>query len=189
MLKCCQMVTDDGLQECGFLIGNICKANREKEFRISADFLRCLMIVGCQSWQRYLDYDERSKRFGTITATKNQTDGKEGRKPYTATCEADRKLQEVRELQQRQVDGDRSSGRNDREKTVPMRILQENSDSDGNTLDDRSVGHHMKHLTCFICGINAIAKSEDGFYLCAEHYEKRKDGKTLKELKDKEEKL
>ena len=188
MLNYCQKVTDDGLDECGFLIGNICKANREKEFRISADFLRCLKIVGCQSWQRYLDY-ERRERIGNSESDNAVGECKDSRenRPRT-TASHDRKQHEMSELQQPEMGMCRNCWRNYGNKTVPMRILQEDSDCNGNTNDNRSIGKNMTpHLQCFICGKNAIAKSEDGFYLCTEHYEKRKEGKTLKELKDKEE--
>jgi hypothetical protein len=177
MLKYCQMPVDDGLDECGFLIGNICKANHDHEFRITADFLRCLKIVGCQSWQRYLDYDERKERFG------NEAVRSEGR---TATCEADRKVSEVQELpKHNELEGDRECHR--RKNPIPVWILQTGCDLDNITKDHRHSGNDMKHIQCFVCSKNATANHK-GFWLCADHLERTMNGMSLKEQKDKEEK-
>ena len=186
------MPDKDGLNECGFLIGNVCKANHDYEFRITADFLRCLKIVGCQSWQEYLDYGTRRERFGNEAVDgkiNDETYGRstEDRKPRTATCEQDRKLSEMQELSKHQVAGDRDCGRNNGKETVPMRVLQANSDLDGITKDHRHYGNDiMRHTTCFVCGVNAVANHK-GIWLCGEHLEKVKNGMSLKEQKDNEE--
>jgi len=180
------MPTDEGLNECGFLIGNVCKANHYHEFRITADFLRCLKIVGCQSWSRYIDYDERRERFGN-EAVNDKANGEstEGRKPHTKTCEYS-KLHEMQELSESEMGSNRGCG-NEGRTVVPMHILQEDSDNERHTKDNRSIGDHMKHIQCFICGKNATT-SHKGIWLCADHLERTMNGMSLKEQKDKEEK-
>ena len=181
MLKWCQMPSDEGLNECGFLIGNVCKANHDHEFRITADFLRCLKIIGCQSWQEHIDFDEREKRFGHEAVR----DGKSTEK-RTATCEADRRVHEMQELSELEMGSNRGCG-NEGRTVVPMHILQEDSDNERHTKDNRSIGDHMKHIQCFICGKNATT-SHKGIWLCADHLERTMNGMSLKEQKDKEEK-
>jgi hypothetical protein len=78
----CQMYTKDGLVECGFLCGSVCRANPQRTFWVSGDFHDRIKTIGCQSWQRYMDYDERRERYGqqALTGEESRTEtSSEGR--------------------------------------------------------------------------------------------------------------
>jgi len=74
----CQMYTKDGLIECGFLCGSVCRANPQRTFWVSGDFHDRIKTVGCQSWQRYMDYDERRERYGqqALNGIETSTEGR-----------------------------------------------------------------------------------------------------------------
>ena len=55
--KHCQMQTDEGLKECGFLIGSKCMKDPNRPFFITIDVHKALKIVGCASWSKYMEYD------------------------------------------------------------------------------------------------------------------------------------
>lgn len=55
--KHCQMQTEDGLLECGFLLGAKCTKDPNNPIWVSNDATRLLKIVGCASWSRYMEYD------------------------------------------------------------------------------------------------------------------------------------
>jgi len=58
------MFVGDERIECGFLVGSVCKANKENSITINGDYLRLLKVVGCQSFQEFMDYEKRRKNFG-----------------------------------------------------------------------------------------------------------------------------
>ena len=53
----------DGKTECGYLIGMYCKADRNHPFIVTRQINEALAIVGCQSWNKYLEWsDERTNK-------------------------------------------------------------------------------------------------------------------------------
>ena len=67
MKNYCQMITDNGLIECGFLVGAKCKANPNHPFIVDRSFHDNIKIVGCQSWGRYLDYGSRQLKESAVS--------------------------------------------------------------------------------------------------------------------------
>ena len=63
-LKHCQMFENGDTIECAFLIGAKCMANPKNPFVIDSRFHNQIKRVGCQSFQRYLDYAKRREEHG-----------------------------------------------------------------------------------------------------------------------------
>lgn len=165
-MKACQETTKDGVKECGFLVGSKCMANRQHSFIVSADFIRRLKIVGCSSWSRYLDWEEKNGNFNQM-----------------------QELQEHEMVENRRgSSGSIPEGRIGKtEDASPMRSLFE-SDT-----DRRGSAHNLRSpdcdimrrtIVCFVCGVPAVMMGSDGIYLCADHQEKKKSGKSLGKMKD-----
>lgn len=127
-IRYCQMQTKDGRDECGFLCGAKCRADPKNPFVVTGDFHDRLKIVGCQSWQRYMDYGERRERFGEDPDKK---DGTDGRKEGKTECGSGRTLP-VHEVSVQQALGLRWPNSRDQQqgKVSPsMRVLQEGCDA------------------------------------------------------------
>lgn len=60
----CQMFVNGETIECAFLVGAKCMANPKRPFHIDSRFHNQISVVGCQSFQRYLDYAKRREKFG-----------------------------------------------------------------------------------------------------------------------------
>jgi hypothetical protein len=57
------MITEDGIIECGYLVGGYCKADPKNPVRINKWVHDALKIVGCASWNKYLEWsDERTNK-------------------------------------------------------------------------------------------------------------------------------
>jgi len=170
-IRYCQMQTKDGYNECGFLCGSICRANPQKPFWVSGDFHDRIKTVGCQSWQRYLDYDERRKRYGNEAVSEER--GTEGR-----TAGADRREVQVSELHiQSELEshitgGDCRQGRQDGCETPPsMRILQENRGNEIGRNPEVKQPPRQNLGTCNFCKEPAVT-SDSGLLYCSEHAKK-----------------
>lgn len=128
MIRYCQMVVDDELEECGFLIGARCKADPENPFWVTFELTKRLKIVGCNSWQRNLDYDERRKRHGENSVGKEASgNSKEGRPERTTDPLCGLPLNEL--------ENNRACRKYD---PVPMRVLSQSTHSKGNPNDNKS---------------------------------------------------
>lgn len=159
-MNSCQMFEGDELIECGFLVGGTCRANPKKPMRIDQYTNRLLSIVGCQSYQRYLDYGERRKRFGTEAVT--------GTDEGTSCSKANWRENPVQKLQEPEVGGSRGTESGDGSKTVPMRVLPQNPYCEGHPVHDQPTGHDLK---CKFCGEPAV-KTDCGIHYCKKCAEK-----------------
>jgi len=138
----CQMhLQPSGVLECGYLIGNICKADRDHPVTITKQIHDALKVVGCQSWSRYLEWNDRKnevpelpvKQVGDCRDSPTLTGSIEGRLP------------------------------------VPMHVLQEGGTCNGrHTNVEVSTGCNM--IPCDICGKQSIVKESDGHNYCEEHH-------------------
>jgi hypothetical protein len=150
----CQMQTKEGPVECGFLVGSMCRANPSNPFWIDSGFHNRIKTVGCQSWQRYIDYGERRERFGQVALdTERTAEGPSETGPFLGPGP----------LPELQVPEMGNGGLNRRKDTVPMRVLQEGSASGrSNCTDNKPVG---SNLTCVVCKKPAVA-SDQGWWYC-----------------------
>lgn len=156
----CQNPDEDGLQECGFLVGTKCVADRKNWFMVTPDFIRRLKVVGCFSYSKYMDWGFNGNK------------GKVSGLPFNEVAE-DR------------GDSDhfiKEGSIGEKPDSSPMRALQTgNNDRGGSSSDERSPSDDMtrRRITCLVCQNPAVAKGDDGIYLCAEHHEKRKSGRPI----------
>jgi hypothetical protein len=158
----CQYETEEGVSECGFLIGIYCMANPGRKFQVTKDFHDRLKIVGCESFNRYMDYGERRERFGK-DSVENGSERSEG------NCQG-RRIDTVQEMSKPEMAGDRHSERSERGQTVPMRVLQQGCDSTEHPKDDGSVGSDMTEKPkCSVCGEDAVA-NDGGLFYCLTHH-------------------
>lgn len=141
------MIIGDERIECGFLVGSICKANKEQPITINGDYLKLLKVVGCQSFQEYMDYEKRREAFG------NQAVGKEG-SPFGTPCES-RETNQMPLLSQSEMGRDRNGKRQIGNKTIPMSAMQESSTCEGDSPDGRPVSDDLK---CGFCNNFAVLK-------------------------------
>jgi len=164
MKLACQNLTHTGIEECGLKVGAKCVADRSNTFIITPDFIKKLKVVGCKSYSKYMEW------------TNDNTDQMPG-------------------VQKHPVEQDRR----DCNHSIPERSLGEEdgiapvsslskSDNDGrrDTGDIGSTGHDIMRtrITCMVCGIPAVAMGSDGIYLCAEHHERKKAGKSIGKMMD-----
>jgi hypothetical protein len=163
MKKCCQNLTNTGIEECGLKVGAKCMADRSNTFIITPDFIKKLKVVGCKSYSKYMEWNDGN------TNTMSE-------------------LQEHKMVENRRgSSGSIPEGRIGKtEDPSPMRSLQPgNTDRRGST-DNIRPSHcdimTRKRITCMVCGIPAVAMGSDGIYLCATHQEKKKAGWTLGNL-------
>lgn len=121
-IRYCQMETKEGTRECGFLCGSVCRANPNRPFTITGEFHRYISVVGCQSWQEYIDYGERRERFGQ--AALNGISGNTAAKGTESGTAASGRTVQVSGLQVQsklETRGDDIG----RSASSPMRVLQE----------------------------------------------------------------
>jgi hypothetical protein len=151
------MVENGEIIECGFLIGGKCRANPNKPFHVSGFFLENIKIVGCQSYQRYLDYATRREKHGD-----EAVDGKEGTDSRT-----ERPVQELSEPEMgRNRDIERGHERG--QVSLPVSVLQESNHSKGNPADNRPTGSYLK---CGFCDGEAVV-TDCGIHYCKKCAEK-----------------
>lgn len=160
----CQNPDEEGLQECGFLVGARCIADKKNQFIVTPDFVRRLKVVGCHSYSKYMDWGFNGKQ--------NEMSGL----PFNEVAE-DRR------------DSDyfiKEGGFGEKPDSIPMRALQESNHDRGGDSDHigSSVSDMRRRITCLVCQKPAVAKGQDGIYLCAEHNEKRKAGRPIGVLMD-----
>lgn len=156
MIQYCQMIIEEEIVECGFLVGSKCMANPKKPFHVSGFFIDNLKVVGCASFQRYLDYDERRKKHGDEAV---DGEGKESRR--------ERPVQELSESEmgkRRAVERGQERG----QVPLPMPILQEDNHCEGNPADNRPSGSYLK---CSFCDGEAV-KTDCGIHYCKKCAEK-----------------
>jgi len=157
------MYEGDQVIECAFLIGAYCRANPQKPFAVGGDLHDRLKIVGCQSWQRYLDYHERRKRFGN-EAVEGSTEGRtastsESTQPGSSSmakraCEGPVPREHpLSELPLTEMGRGRGSPCIERrhDETVPMPVLQAGNDGKGTETDHRPAGSYLNGVSCCIC--------------------------------------
>ena len=131
---------------CAFLIGSRCFADPARPFWIDSSFSMRIKIVGCQSWQRYLDYYERRKRFGKESVGKD-TRNEEGRTEGSRT-------NEVQEVSFPKMDRCGDCERNQRGPPVPVRVLQPGSDCPVDTPDNGPPSRNLGE--CTVCKKPAV---------------------------------
>lgn len=157
--KHCQMKTEDGLEECGYLIGAVCKADKKKPFIVTGDFHRKLEIVGCQSFNKYLEWSDDGQ--DTLRELQVEQVGARGNNQDPEGSETTDAL--------------------------PVYVLQEGSnDSRRNPRRKKPTGHIMTHQ-CEVCGQQAIIHEEGTTYYCYEHHAMHLRGmkkETMKKLQE-----
>lgn len=142
--KHCQMVFDDGIIECGYLVGGYCKSDPKNPVRINKWVHDALKVVGCASWSKYLEWNHVRtntvpelpvKQVGDCGNSKTQSGSIEGRHP------------------------------------LPVHILQEgNTVCGGGTREQVSPGCDMM-TPCDICGEQSVVTESDGHHYCLKHHE------------------
>lgn len=154
MIQYCQMIIEGEIVECGFLIGSKCMANPKKPFHVSGFFLDNLKVVGCSSFQRYLDYDERRKRHGDTAV-----EGTDSRAEYP-----------VQELSESEMGKRRTTERGQErgQMPLPMPILPQDNHCEGNPPDERPSGSYLK---CSFCDGESVT-TDCGIHYCKKCAEK-----------------
>jgi hypothetical protein len=133
----------DGKEECGYLIGNICKADRNKPIRITGEIHNALKVVGCSSWSRYLEWEHERTNTVPELPVKQVGDGR---------------------------DSPALPGSIEGRHPLPMHVLQEgNSGERGNPGIKESSGRDIM-TPCDICGKQSIVKESDGHNYCEFHH-------------------
>ena len=132
----------DGKVECGYLIGNMCKANRDHPITITKQIHDALKVVGCQSWSRYLEWT--NEKQDTVQELQVERVGT-GRDNPTVPGSIERGI------------------------PVSMPLLQESDNNTGrDTGRKERIGGNMN--PCDICGKQSIVKESDGHFYCEEHH-------------------
>jgi hypothetical protein len=140
--KYCQMITDKGIEECGYLVGGWCKSDREHPVRINKWVHDALKVVGCASFSKYLEWSNGRENTVPELPVKQMGSGKD--------------------IPQSQT---RTEGR----LPLSVPVLQEDhSDRGGSTGLKESVGGDM--TDCEICGKKAVVKEPDGNNYCEYHH-------------------
>jgi hypothetical protein len=139
----CQSVTEDGIIECGYLVGSVCKADREHPFTVTGKLNEILSIVGCSSWSKYLQWSN------------------------------DGRVSQVPELPVKQMGDGRNLHPQDkiieRRTPLPMHVLQEgNNDKGRDTRSKESTGGNM--TPCEVCGEQSVC-SDNGKHYCPKHHD------------------
>lgn len=149
MIQYCEM---DNCR-CGFLIGCVCKANPAKPIWIDGQRFALLKVVGCASFQEYLDYDERRKRHGSEAVGKDRGT-EDGAESSSESCGEGDMARKVQKLQVDQLGGSGSRGR---QETLPMQELQEDNPREGNPEDRQPADTGIK---CIACGKPAVVQDQ-----------------------------
>jgi hypothetical protein len=133
----------DGKVECGYLIGNTCKANRDHPITITKQIHEALKIVGCSSWSQYLEWNnERTNTMPELPVKQVGTGRSDNSSPGSIEVE----------------------------NPLPVHILQEgNTVSRRHTGKHISAGCDLMN-PCDICGKQSIVKESDGHYYCEDHH-------------------
>lgn len=134
-----------GKDECGFLVGAVCKADKNHPFWVNKQIHDAIKIVGCQSWNRYLEWNDRKDEVPELPVKQ------------VGDCRDSATL----------------PGSIERRLPVPMHILQEGGTCNGRHTDvkvstGRNLGEGM--TPCDICGKQSIIKESDGHNYCEQHH-------------------
>ena len=136
----CQEITEDGILECGFLVGGKCKADPNHPFWVDSHTHDILKTVGCASWSRYLEY---------------------GRNHEVPELPVDKVGVHWNNQQNPEIGKKRDN--------IPMHVLQEGSnDNRGDAGGEVSSGCDL--MECDVCGEKAVCAEPDGHHYCYTHH-------------------
>ena len=138
------MITDTGIEECGYLVGGYCKAVRDKPVRIDKRVHDALKVLGCWRWNKYLDWSNNG-RENTVPELPVKQVGDCRDSPTLPGC----------------IEG---------RMPVPVHILQESCNGSGrDTGLSESIGRDIM-AACDICGNQVVTNESDGHKYCEYHH-------------------
>ena len=141
MTMYCQMITEEGIRECGYLVGGKCRADPLHPFWVDFHTHNILKTVGCASWSRYLEYG-RKHTVPELSVDKMGVCGNNPQNPEVS----------------------------ERRDNIPMHVLQKDRDCRRGDADSTVSPGCDLMANCDICGEKSVVREDDGHYYCYIHH-------------------